>query len=364
MANNIIFDRNDGQTHERPIHVTRPQVRNGRGSNAVVKQRVVNKLLDIMSIHNDINNFKPEFIINNPNVIDEDMFIVGEINNNNLVINIPPINIQINLTDIIRIAITEGKPSIVRLMLKRDIDVFNLEPNIMLMCAEYDQDELMLELMKKKIPIYPDNYKCIYQLASDGKLQLLKIILETYDIFDITEVVSKICIQAILYDHLHILQHFLTRDAFHGAPDVMFILFLKSIEHNADLKIIDFFIKNGINIKQSNYLAVRNAIKFNRRKIIAYFYDTDESIIKVLTDKEKAKFNLSELKITNQYIGTQVLCNITHDEIPINSKFFQCTKKIHHFNESAWKKWVKNRMEWQCPNCLANVDRVVYVNCK
>jgi len=71
-----------------------------------------------------------------------------------------------------------------------------------------------LELIKNKIHIYTDQYYCVYKLAADGKLELLKEIMKYYCFPNVPEIISKICIQAIHNDHVNILQYFLTKEVF------------------------------------------------------------------------------------------------------------------------------------------------------
>jgi hypothetical protein len=368
IANNILFDRNDGKPHDDSQQsIQLRKLREVMISNVdEVKYRVINKFFDIFSIQADTNNFNGESIIDNSDVIDDDMFDIGEIHDNILIIDIPPMTIKINLLDAIQSAIIKKAPSLIHLLLKRNINLADIEPNIMTMCVETDQYDLLLNLVEKKINIDTENYKCVYYLAAEGELDILKIIIETYEISDITELVSKICIQAILNDHCHILQYFLTPEAFETAPDIMFTFFLKSIEHGTCIEIIDFFIKNGINIKQQNYSSLHKAINFNKQYIIEYFYKIDNTIINLLSDDQKIIFNIGNMELVPRYIGTEAFCYISYDDIYIDCTFYCCSNK-HCFKESVWRNWIKNKfdnLKNVCPKCLAPIDKNLYINTK
>lgn len=283
----IIFDRNDGQSHNQES-LESQQLKDLRRvinestmlefpPNVVsARKRVVNKLLDIVSIQNDINSLNPESIVSNTDVIDSDMFVVGTINNKILNIDIPPITIKIDLSKTIRNAILYKNPKAIYAMLENNIDLFKIEPKIMIMCVENNQDELLMELIARKIPIHTDQFRCLYQLAANGKLDFVKIIMQNYNFPFVPEIVSKICIQAIQNNHVHILRYFISSDVFKSSPDQMFCFFINSIQYGGHLDVIRFFVDMGIDIRQENYKAVQHAIQFDRIDIIKYFCDFNE----------------------------------------------------------------------------------------
>ena len=88
----ILFDRNDEIYGNNEVYGNPTELSNLHQLRKVInemqndgfsseffdaRKRVANKLLDIMSIQNGINNFKPELIVENVDIIDEDMFYVG-----------------------------------------------------------------------------------------------------------------------------------------------------------------------------------------------------------------------------------------------------------------------------------------------
>ena len=339
-----------------------------------IEQRVIKKLLNIEKIKTGINNLETEIIINDVNVIDGDMLDIGVIIDNDLIIEISCedlipaypnhfFDVIINLKNAIALSILKKNKSLIQMMLKKKMDPTKFEPNIIIMCLDTKQYDLLSELIDSKIDVSMNNYESIYYLATDGQLDLIKKIINTNNIYDTTEIVCKICIQAILNDHLHIIKYFFTPNAFETAPDVMTTYFLKSIEHNANIQIIKFFIENNILIQQNDYIAVKKAIEFDRYDIIKYFYELDHTIINVMSDEEKIKFNLISPVNVNCYIGTEAFCYLSYNDIPINSTYYKCINN-HFYIESEWQQWIKNKMNWQCPHCLLSVDKILYSNVK
>lgn len=341
---------------------------------ALAKKRVAKKILDMFEVNcnNNMQNFGS--IDYDLDLIDEDIFISGTIHDNVLLIDIPPINLTINLVTIIRIAIIDKKTKVIQLMMKQNIDLFQIEPNIMSMCVASGLDDLLKEMIAIKIPIFSNQYRCVYQLASVGKLDLLKLIMKTYYFPNLPEIVYKICIEAVINNHVNIIEYFLPEEAFEGAPDQMYSFFLNSIEYGGHLPIIKYFIEGPqerqtssyiskcINICQQNYQPIYHAIKFDRCEIIKYFCDIDPEVINLLTTEQKEKYNLFTFEVINQFIGTGIICNITYDEILPNHRYYECTPQRHHFSESIWKEWTKDKVEWKCPLCFTKVKKIIYVN--
>lgn len=328
------------------------------------KKRVGNKLLDLLSIQNDINNFRSESITDNVNIIDEDMFTVGKIIGNFLVIDIPPINIKLDLVQLIRNSMLRKCAGPIRIMMKKSIDIFRLEPRVMIMCTEMEMDDLMMEMITYKIPVHTENFRCVYHLAYLGKIDILKAIMANYKFSNIHEIAGRCSQQAIVGNQVEVLKFFCPKNEFECAPDIVFAFFLKAIEYEGHLPIIKYFISGGVNIKQENYRAVEIAKKFNRGELLKYFYEIDTYVVDLLTKDEQEKFGISKLITIDQYIGVETVCNISYDDITENEIYLQCDKKLHHFKNSVWTEWMRNKMVWQCPLCMSPVKRVQYVNKK
>lgn len=336
------------------------------------RRKVANKILDMANIYDD--DFKLGFVCDQIDKIDVDMLDVGHIEGKKLKIDIFPITTDIDLSRLIRNAFLERKINFIRMLMSRNIDIFNIEPRIMIMCTETDQDELMSDLIDKKIHIHTDQYRCVYRLAADGKLALIKKIMKNYCFPDALEIISKTCIQAIYNNHVHILKYFLRADAFIGLPDYMFCMFINSIEYGGHLDIIKFFVESGINIRQDNYLAVHQAIKFNKPDIIKYFYDSDIIVDTILTTEQKDKYNLGKIIMLKQYIGTNQSCNISYDDINEGDTYYQCNKNLHYFLSDKWIEWCKNRSNNKpiigvetvnfCPLCFSPIKKILYINIK
>lgn len=258
----------------------------------MARKRIAYRLLDLQILkHNNNNN-----IYNDADLIDADALACGIIVGTNLNITVPLFSLSIDLKSVIHNSLREKILSFIHLLLDKKIDIFAIEPTIMtIVVANLSTDadtELFVRMINNKIPIHTDNYKCIFLLAHKGNLDLIKLILETYTIPNIIDVVGFICCQAIIQNHLPILEHFFTPDAFIGAPDQLFIYFINSIKHGSNLSIIKFFVNNGINIKQQNYAVVREAIIKNRIDIVQYFYTVDPEIINLLDNTQKNLFGL------------------------------------------------------------------------
>lgn len=359
LDNDILFDMNDKTVTN---HLKVEELRKITNQRLDAQKRVVNKLLDILSLQNDISALKQESIIADPDVMDEDMMITGKIEKKSLMIDIPPIKIQIDLALLIKNAMLYSKPSAIRLLIKHNINIFSIETRIMIMCVETDQDELMEELIRLNIPIDTQNYRCLYQLAANGKLDLIQKILKNYCFPNVSEIIAKICIQAIYNNHVNILEYFFPQTAFTGAPDQMFFYFIKSIEYGGHLSVIKFFIRMGINIKQNDYTAVYLAIKFNRPEIIKYFSEINNDVINLLTDDEKQQFGLMKIITINRLIDSDTICNITYDKILEGESYYECTKKLHHFSQNPWDEWMKKTAKWSCPHCCSPVRTILYIN--
>lgn len=336
------------------------------------RKRVANKFLDMVDRYD--HNCKIEFTCDEIEKIDEDMLDVGKIEGKILKIDIEPIIAEIDLSKLIRNALLARKKYFIQMLISHNIDLFNIEPRIMIICAETNQDELMSELIDKKIHIHTDQYRCLYKLAADGKLPLIKKILKTYCFNNILEIISKICIQAIQNNHVHILKYLLKADAFNGLPDHMFSMFINSIEYSGHLDVIKFFVESGISIRRENYLALHRAIKFNNANVIKYFYDIDMTVDSILTSEQKEKYGLGKNVIMNQYIGTNTPCNISYDDINEGDTYYQCNKNLHYYKSDKWIEWCKNRpnirfgentvMFNSCPLCFAPIKKNLYNNSK
>lgn len=371
----MIFDRNDGLDHnevtmqsqqlidlrrvinEMPMKGFAPEVVQAR-------RRVCNKFLDVASIQDDINQLNPESIIENTDLIDQDVLTVGNIYGDQIIIDIPPITMTLNLHNAIRSALDRNKLDFIRLLLKNNINVFSLEPRIMTLIADNhhkDADVVLSEMINLKIPIDTDDYSFVYKLAAHGKLELLRLILKNYRFPNITIIVYKICIQAMLNNHMHLLRYFLPRSAFIGAPDQMAGLFLSCIQHGCHLDVIKFFIENGINLRQNNYQAVYHAVNYNQTDIIRYFSEIEPSVCTILTPVQMTEINPLRADMIPQYIENAV-DKIDYSDILEGDEYYQCSEGLHNFKASNWNEFCKNNSTWFCPCCYSPVKRILYTN--
>lgn len=344
-SNDIIFDRNNTVRDESVSQEEK-----------IIRARVFNKLLNIFKANGLIS------IPGDPDIIDDDMLQIGQIYDKTLIIDIHPVVIKIDLGYAIQNAMLQKKPSVLYRMMKQNIDLSKFEPCVMIMCVETEQDDLMLEMINNKIRIDIEQFRCVYRLAELGKLNLLEKILDRYEFSNLPEIVCKICIKAVIFNHVHILEHFFPKEVFGSVPDQMFTFFINSIKYGSHLGVIEFFIKNGIDIRQRGYRAVLTAIEFDEQAVIKYFCEIDSEVINLLSDDQKEKFGMVPLLLKNQYIGTNVSCNISYDDILNDDTYFQCNNKIHYYKENMWNKWMQIKYDWKCPCCFCSVDKILYVN--
>lgn len=326
----------------------------------VCKKKVANKLIDIFSIQDDITFSNTLLITDNPDVIDRDMIMIGKISNCFLLIDIPPINVKIDLKAAIQNAILHKKPNLIHYLMSYHVDPGLIEPKIFSMCIESKQDQLLDTLISNKVSI--TDYHCFYLLAAHGKLSVIQKILSNYKFSQTTlvEIVGKICIQAILNNHVHILKYFFNKEAFVTAPDQMAVYFINSIKYGNHLDVVKFFIESGIDIRQDDYLAVKCADQMGKSELIKYFYQIEPSISNILSEKQLETYGIKETMKIKQYLENQT-CLICCDDITFGQEYYQC-KNAHYFDRKCWIEWAKNDSSWKCPQCLADMDINSYLN--
>ncbi|AGF85141.1 repeat protein [Moumouvirus goulette] len=250
-----------------------------------VKYRVINNLLDYFE-KEGVDTINMGLIAENPDIIDQDMLSIGNIDESDgtLCFTIPPVDILINLKTAIKKSFMKNKIKLIELLLQQDVNLSIIEPNIMIMALQTNNYDLLSKFIDREFDISVQDYRCIYQLATNNKLEIIKKILGKYYFENITEIVCKICVQAIINKHLNIIEYFFTNDAFSGAPDQMYTFFIKGIEFNTSIDIIKFFVDNGVSFKQYNYKAVKIACTYKRREILKYFNQQDNNISNIIID--------------------------------------------------------------------------------
>ncbi|AZL89189.1 ankyrin repeat protein [Megavirus baoshan] len=258
---------------------------NNEGVSKIIdaKRRCINKLLDYFQ-ENNLNVLKLGVISENPDLIDQDMIDAGVLNydNNMLSLSVPPIDITVDIKAAISKSFKYGKTRLIELLLYNNIKLDKIEPNIVIMAVQTKNYNFLAKFIDLEYDITINNYQIIYQLSSQGKLDFLIKILDKYHFDSSTEIICKICIQAIMNNHVNILEYFLTEQAFRGAPDQMYCFFYNSISCGANLEVIKFFINNGLSIKQNNYQAIIKACQYKRQDILLYFRELDESVIDII----------------------------------------------------------------------------------
>ncbi|ANB50771.1 putative ankyrin repeat protein [Powai lake megavirus] len=255
------------------------------GDNKIIssKRRSINKILDYFQ-KNNLDVIKMGVIIDDPDLIDQDMIgaSIIDYNNGKLNLSIPVIDITIDIKAAIYKSLKFNKIGLIELLLNNNIKLDKIEPNIMIMTVQTGIYNLLDKFIDLEYNITISDHRVIYQLSSQGKLDILIKILDKYHYQDSTEIICKICIQAILNNHINILEYFLTEQAFRGAPDQMYSFFYNSINCGSKLQVIKFFINNGISIKQNNYMAVVKACQCKHQDALSYFCELDKSVIEII----------------------------------------------------------------------------------
>lgn len=322
-------------------------------------RRFISKYLELYQLY---GNAMMDMILSDTDLIDEDMFKLGTIiNDKYLYLVVQPLRLSINLSSAISNALLHHKPSFIRLLLRLNIDISKIESNIMIMCVETEEYDLLREFINRKYDISVESYRALFTLAAKGELDLVKHVVLTYRFHNIPEIIFKICIQAVYNNHVPILEYFFTEEVFIGAPDQMFDFFINSIKYKAKLPIIKFFTSK-LNIKQKSYLAVYTAIKMNADETLKHFCEIDDNVINILTPVQKEKLGLIKRNTVDQYIGLNRTCGITYQPIGINDTYLQCENLEHVYLENNWNEWNKINPTCLCPACSMFVKKTIYVN--
>jgi hypothetical protein len=249
------------------------------------KRRLINQFKSISLV--DITNFQPVYdFYADPNNITRDMFELGTLNHPDLIINLPDvIHITLNLKVSLHQAIKQKKFKFVELLIELEIDLLNLEPILMpvlvsLLCQSGNPEtdplnDLLLRFIDLKIPIDSNNYACLYILSANGRIDLVEKMVRTYGLINNFEIVCKICASAIRNDQLDILEFFMPVETFDTIPDIVFEYCLKAIEYGDNLQVIKYLTSDCIQIAQEDYVMVKCARRFGRKRILQYFEETD-----------------------------------------------------------------------------------------
>lgn len=272
IDDDICFDRNDNSRHDdiSEMSIEIAKLRSTIDNADDIEFKIKSMLLDIVCIQKNTIESVMELSISNTDIICQDMFKVGHINDSHLDFVIDSIILSIDLRKIIVTSITDKKCNIVKLILANCINITAIEPNIVSLCMDHNLDNLVVDLIKAEIDISIGDYKSIYVLTMYGKLELIKLVLESYILDNSSEIIGRICALAAQYNHRHILEHFFTPNAFAGAPDIMYNHFINSIKYG-HLSIIKFFVESGIDIRRFDCRALHLAQTLQQTAIIDYF---------------------------------------------------------------------------------------------
>lgn len=209
-------------------------------------------------------------ITTDSDIINENVLKNGILNSSILFLDFDNIKIFIGLEEIINRQVKNGNHELVELMMSLKMDIFGITNDLMYLCVDSGNYDLVLKIIEKGVNV-GTNYDFMYKLASIGKLDLITEIMKRYEFVNIREVVSKICVHAIIENQISILKHFLTKKVFKGAYDIMYCFFVNSVKNSCNLEIVKFFVDSGICIGHENYEVVHLAIKLKRWDIVKYF---------------------------------------------------------------------------------------------
>lgn len=237
-------------------------------------QQVGRKILEIENIFSREDILDTSVIENSPDVIDDQMIDVGKIVGPYLCLLFKSICIKINLSTSIHKSIQISETGLIRRLLDRNIDLYRIYPKFITTCIEHNQDELIRESANKIRHLHPVQVDCLCFLAAEGKLSLIKILIDVCKIPSVVKpfiLTYKICSSAIQHNRVDILRHFLPPSVFPSIPVTIFEFLICSIKYDASVEIISYFVENGISIRQRDYLCVKLAIINNRIDLLIYF---------------------------------------------------------------------------------------------
>ncbi len=307
-------------------------------------QKLFNKIpalksmLDDPSNNKKWNNLYDEIIYS----IDDDFLKHCRVEEKSLVIDFLFSTVKIDLSNLIGDCIKNNKINVIKTLVNNKIDVFEFQPKILIMCVIANRYELLDYLLDSGNGrgIEYNDYDFIYLLAENGKLEPIKKIFEICSFANPIEIVCRICVKAINYNHTNILSHFLTDEVFASSPVMMYDFLKNSILQTAPIDVIKFFVEHGVNIRQKNYELLKLALEKNNIGVIKYFSDIDTEIEFLLTTDQKIKFGITDYDPEKKFIGTDKTCSIGFDTIEEEDRYFVCDNNLHFYKEEMWKKWI------------------------
>ncbi|BCS83350.1 putative ankyrin repeat protein [Cotonvirus japonicus] len=286
LDNDILIDLNDDDGNNIDLDLLKkiiydfPMV-GFTEENITKKRNVIDKMINYFHEHN-IYKINSAILSDNVNIIDNDMFDIGNIENTILTLDIPPVSIGIDLSRAINLSIKSHQNKLLDIIFERKLNPLMLCPDIMSLLATHQNYYYINKIIESNIPLY--DFDFIYILTADGYLDIILRIITTFNLQNSTEIICKICVQAVIHNRLNILQYFLTDEIFINSPEQMFTFFIQSIRHGGHLDIVKFFVEHGINPKQNNNNAIHTALHFKRKSIIKYFVNLYPDLIDTIID--------------------------------------------------------------------------------
>ena len=236
------------------------------------------EILEKVYIENSLNNhIQQNYGRNNIELITSEIIDVGLVQNNILIIYLPPYLIKIDLLCVINEAIKTDRDDIIVLLLSKNINFYEIKPDITIVCAEMKKYTLIKNLIKINISMnYMEymEYMTLYILARDEQYEILQDIINIYKFKNMYHIAMRLSAMAIANGNINVLRFFFPQSAFRSIPDLAFCYFCHSIKFG-HLPIIKYFVEGGISIKRGEYSVVKNALTSNQTEILEYFYQLD-----------------------------------------------------------------------------------------
>jgi hypothetical protein len=322
-----------------------------------MKKRIVNKISKLDGFFEDgtLKSFDSD-------MLDQDMLTVGKIDGSILTIEINTVKIGIDLSMGIKHSLKNKDERFVTLLLDNNIDLYKLEKNTLIMCLNLDNTNLMGRLINLKFPIDIEDHRVLFQSVSKGYLEIVKLMILTYELKDNYEIAAKICVNAIIHNKLNILSDFFPKSVFRSVPDFRTLFIQKCILY-ADLDMLKYLLDDDYDIAQSNYRCVHIAIEHSKHVFIKYFMKLDNHVLSLLSHEDQIKYGPKPTAQQND-IGQNKSCNIYYNDIMYGDEYYMCKNGDHYFMKDAWEKWILKKKNRKCPHCPNNVKKDLFINTK
>ena len=367
----IFFDRNVVKTTDtvnRSEVITEP---------TDAKQRATQYLNHLIASGQHLQLSDSQIGFTEISLLNADILEVGELHGKMLTVILPPsFNIVIDISLAIEKAIRAGLDHLILSMINLEYDLHEIQPKIMIMCAEANRFELLDKLIDEGIPIDGNNYATMYYLAAKGKHVLIQKILNQYGFLNITEIIGKMCVQACMNNQVSVLEILCPQNSLGSVPDIAMAYFLNSIRFG-HIPILKYFIDGGVTLAQNNYIAVEIAKQYRMNTVLESFTTVDPKVNSMLNPPKKSittehNKEISKMEPVCKELPTGTKCCIMLDVIEEGTTYYECEMEglnritgenlTHHYQGEGWENWVNGVEYWRCMLCKMDVKQICYVN--